>query len=267
MSIVRSVPWCESVDAKLDRAKEHLDAVAASLDEYTHRRPTFLVKTNPANDAAWVVWWIDDPHPPMSASIRIGEFLYNLRSALDNLVCALVRKEKGTAGAKCGGSGFPIHTDCDVYEREAARSLKGVPPSARSLIYGLQPFSRGNTSSIDPLNLLNLLRNRDTHRALVLGLAYRKNIQVLIHDSVSKNLIAHASLPDTVYPGSGSPIIPLAVRASELPERVDVSFGSSGNIRFREEGPWDDRPVSEVLSTCFDYVEQRVVARFTPFFS
>lgn len=267
MSIVHSVSWCESVDAKLDRAKEHLEFVKAELEAFKLRKPHVRVMTNPANDAAWVSWWTDDPNLPMSTSVRIGEFLYNLRSALDNLVCALVRKEKGTWAASCVGIAFPIHTDGEAYERDASRALKGVPASARTLIHGLQPFSRGNSASMDPLYLLNQLRNRDTHRAFVLGLAYRKDIQVLIHDSASKNFVAHAALPDTVYPATGTPTIPLPIPASQLPERLDVSFGSSGDVRFREEGPWADRPVTEVLSTCFEYVEQRVLARFIPFFS
>lgn len=266
MSIVHSIPWCESVDAKLDRAKEHLDAVHNELDAFNRRKPTFLPKTNPQTNEAYIVWWVDDPNPPLSVSVRIGEFLYNLRSALDNLVCALVRKEKGNV-ATCSGNGFPIHTDCDVYEREAIRALKGVPPPARALIHELQPYCRGNTSDKDPLNILNQLRNRDTHRALRVGLAYHKNTQVLVYDSFTKKLVAHATLAEVVYPTSGPPSIPLPITAAELPAMVDVKLGSTSGVMFREEGPWDDRTVNDVLVTCFEYVERRVVARFKPFFA
>jgi len=215
------------------------------------------------------MWWMEfaTAHPPLTISIEIGEFLYNLRSALDNLVCALVRNEKNTYAASCSGNGFPILTDCDKFDAEAPRSLKNVPPAARTLIQGLQPYSRGtDAAEVDPLNILNVLRNRDTHRALHLGLAYNRNTQFIISDSFTGRVIAHVALPETVYPAYDPQTIQLPITAKEMPAAVDVARSTSGGVRFREDGPWGDRSVQEVLLTCFDYVEQRVIARFKPFF-
>ena len=269
MSIVRSLPWLESVDAKLDRAHEHLDIINRDIESFIKgTRYKFVPKTNPQTNEAWLVWWMEEPlHPPMSISVEIGEFLYNLRSALDNLVCALVRRTKNTYGASCSGNAFLIHTNCDNFDNEAPRALKGVPPAARTLIHGLQPYSRGaQTADIDPLNILNALRNRDTHRALHLGLAYHRNTEIIVADGFTRKVLTHAVLPEIVYPANGSQTIPLTVTAAELPAMVDVKAGSSRGVRFREEGPWGDRTVNEVLVTCFEYVENRVIARFKPFF-
>jgi hypothetical protein len=48
---------------------------------------------------------------------------------------------------------------------------------------------------------------------------------------------------------------------------VDVEAGSTRGVRFREDGSWGDRSVNEVLFTCMEYVENRVIARFKPFFN
>ena len=268
MSVVRSLPWLHSVDAKLDRAHEHLDIIDREIENFIKgTRHTFVPKTNPHTNEAWIVWWMDEPsHPPLSISVEIGEFLYNLRSALDNLVCALVRNQKNDAS--CSGNGFPIHINCDTFDAEAPRSLKGVPPPSRTLIQELQPYSRGDQAAdIDPLNILNTLRNRDTHRALHLGLAYHRNTQLLLSDSFTGKILAYAALPETIYPASGPQTIALPISAADMPAMVDVKVGSTRGVRFREEGPWGERSVIEVLVACMDYVENRVIARFKPFFN
>jgi hypothetical protein len=134
MSVVRSLPWLDSVDAKLDRAHDHLDIINRDIDSFIKgAKHTFVPKANQHTNEASIVWWMNEPmHPPLPISVEIGEFLYNLRSALDNLVCALVRT--GKAHASCSGNGFPIHTNCDSFDAESPRLLRGVPPAARTLI-------------------------------------------------------------------------------------------------------------------------------------
>ena len=182
MSLVRSIPWLESVDAKLDRAHEHLGVIDEQIGDFakaTKDKSHFVIKTNPQTAKVWMVWWIDEPHhTPLSLSVRIGEFLYNLRSSLDNLVCALVRSQ--TPSSTCRGRGFPIFTDSDKYADYRASMLKGVPDRARALIDGLQPYTRGHGSvDKDPLNILNSLCNRDKHRALNLSTGYNPEFAVL----------------------------------------------------------------------------------------
>lgn len=270
MSVMRGLPWVESVDAKIDRAREHLDDIDAACQVFRravkhHRVP----KLDPNKNTTWLVWWTDfeSSQPPISLSIRIGELLYNLRSALDNLVCALVRMERGTYAASCSGNSFPIHTNRDAFDAESARVLRGVPSQARTLIQGLQPYNRGSgTADLDPLSILNVLRNRWAHRALHLGLAFHRDTQFIIIDSATKQTLAHASLPGTVFPSQEPQTVPLAIPADRFPAAVDVVTGSTGGICFRSEGPWAERAVNEVLAGCLEYAEHHVCARFRPFF-
>lgn len=265
-----SVPWCDSVDAKLDRARQHYNAIDKGINEFIDStRNRFVPKVNFETNEAWLVWWTEGPaHPDISLSILIGELLYNLRSSLDNLVCALARKRSQSWATSCDGLGFPIYIDGHKFNSAAPRLLNGIDPSARTLIQGLQPYCRGaNGADVDPLNILNVLRNRDTHRALNLAIGYHKNTRFVISDSVTKVPLVYAANPERLFVWNDVQTIPFPVPAQALPQAIDVSTTSDRGVMFREEGPWADRPVQDVLLTCLEYVEERVVSRFKPFFS
>ena len=96
MPLPDSLPWMESVDAKIARAKEHLDTLHREADAFfeTTKR-NFVLKTE--GRAAWIVYWVDDPFPPIRLGVLLGECVFNMRSALDNLVCGLIRTKDGFA--------------------------------------------------------------------------------------------------------------------------------------------------------------------------
>lgn len=82
----------ESVGAKVARAEEHLCLLKTELDTFVRAiKHHTHVKTNPANGAAWIVFYMDNNVPSIRISTIIGDYLHNLRSALDNLVCGLIR--------------------------------------------------------------------------------------------------------------------------------------------------------------------------------
>ena len=47
-------------------------------------RPYFIRKVNREETEHWMVFYDEDPIPPIELSVLIGDFLYNLRSALDS---------------------------------------------------------------------------------------------------------------------------------------------------------------------------------------
>ena len=102
----------ESVDAKIVRAKKHLSAFQVDAAKFMEEaRPTFLRKVNHERTDHWLVVHSKDPFPPIDLSTVIGDVLHNLRSALDNLICGLVRT--GNPRGSCSGQ-FPIFKDGDV---------------------------------------------------------------------------------------------------------------------------------------------------------
>ena len=102
----------------------------------------------------------DPGYVPMDFPIRVGEIAYNLRSALDHLVYALVLDNDEEPSKQ---SEFPIFNEEAAYQREAPRRLKGVLRDRSGLIEAFQPFRGGIGRH---LWMLHLICNIDKHRHL-----------------------------------------------------------------------------------------------------
>jgi hypothetical protein len=138
MSLPDSLPWMESVDAKMVRAKEHLDTLHAEARvffEITKRN--FILKSN--GREAWIVHYIEDAIPPIRLGVLLGECVFNIRSALDNLVCGI---RTADSHAPCKVTQFPICSAQEQWERNWQKYLKSVEPTAQKMIRDLQPCFR-----------------------------------------------------------------------------------------------------------------------------
>jgi len=262
MPIPDSLPWMESVDAKLSRAKEHLDTLYAEAGVFfkTTKR-NFVLKTN--GREAWIVHWIEDSFPPIRLGVLLGECVYNMRSALDNLVCGLIRTRDPLAA--CKGTQFPIRTNAKTWNNNWEKDLKGVEPAAQRIVKDLQPcFRMPSSSEDDHLNVLNLLCNSDKHRAVTLTMAYSHDLTVRVHANDGKIHVAKAARP--LYAGDVH-TLPLDLDPSTIETSTRVETSGTEVLVIREIGPWDDRPVWSVLSELHDYVRDRVVVPLKPFFA
>jgi hypothetical protein len=264
MSRPNSLPWMESTDAKIGRAREHLDVLDREIADFirgTNRH--FEIKVAEDRSAAWIVSWVEDPYPPIRLSLLIGDCLSNMRSALDNLICGLVRTQK--PGSSCSGRAFPICADEQTYQRQRASVLKGVHEAAKRVIDSLQPFTRpAGSVQIDPLNMLNVLCNRDKHRAANLTSGFSKNTRLDIHDPGAGG-IYHVSVPK-LHKGDGPDIIMMPVPSGPVGQSIRVDTKGTAVLAFNDDGPWEERPVSEVLHACMNYVEDGVIRKLKPFF-
>ncbi|MEA2998554.1 MAG: hypothetical protein QOK17_387 [Sphingomonadales bacterium] len=97
---------------------------------------------------------------PDEFSIIVGDVVHNLRSALDQLVCGLVRANRKQV---TGGNGFPIMGSRKSFEDAAVGKLKNVGAKADRFIRRLKPYKGGNAS----FWLLSELDNMDKHNAIV----------------------------------------------------------------------------------------------------
>src|SRR2546426_10622084 len=85
----------ESVEAKLRRAHHHLTDLTTSLTELgRNHKPELILKSD--SQSVWLVVYFKEPFVDLSYSAILGDFLHNLRSSLDALVHALIRKNGGT---------------------------------------------------------------------------------------------------------------------------------------------------------------------------
>jgi hypothetical protein len=96
--------------------------------------------------------------PPIRLGVLLGECVFNIRSALDNLVCGLIRTADSLA--PCKGTQFPICSSQEQWERNWQKYLKGVEPAAQKLVHGADPswllddcVSQGSDPVFKPLCL------------------------------------------------------------------------------------------------------------------
>jgi hypothetical protein len=228
----------ESVEAKMDKAKEHLDTLHAEAGiffESTKRH--FILKTD--GHAAWIVLYIEDSIPPIRFGVLLGECVFNMRSALDNLVCGLIRTKD--SHAPCKGTQFPITSNADQWEKHWQKYLKRVEPAAQKLIKNLQPcFRMSAVPDNDPLSMLNVLCNSDKHRAVTLTLAYDHDFTVKVHGNDGRVYIWKANEP--LYAGDVH-TIPIELDPATIQPSARVETSGTGVLIIRELGPWGQRPV------------------------
>jgi hypothetical protein len=260
MPLPNSLPWMESVDAKMIRAHENIFELAREINEwFASITINIYLKNAPHLPNPWMVAVASDYVPPVRLSVLLGECIHNMRSAVDNLVCGLVRTTKPRS--KCSGLAFPMLKDANEWDRKTDQKVKGVPDAAIATIKQLQPQPGSVHSS--PLTILNKLSNLDKHCGCNFSLAYARDTVFRLH--VGQGRILEIRPGKQLYLGDAHDfVLPIDKRLVAAGTRVQ----SSGTLvlTLQEEGPWGDAPVMEVLQYCFDYVERSVIGPLTHFF-
>ncbi len=154
-----TVETFEGINAKIERARVELLSLESDITAVcAHRRRQIIFEHSQPGP------FVLDDHPrlPIDYSIRVGQIVYSLRSALDHLVWQLVLIN----GKKPGNRNeFPIFDSEEKYQKESKNKLKGVSANRCELIRSIQPFSHcGKTG--DHLWMLHSMCNIDKHRHL-----------------------------------------------------------------------------------------------------
>jgi hypothetical protein len=154
------------VRLKLERANEHLNALATEIEVYLKANPShFVPDPNPTVDTSGITWVSGKFRglPPRIPMI-LGDFLSNCRSSLDYLIGELVRSENCDSFAS---NAFPICLNSDSFNNEVGRNrLKGIPIKAHALIESLQPYRTGNDPSNTALWIMHKPNNINKHQRL-----------------------------------------------------------------------------------------------------
>jgi hypothetical protein len=160
---------------KIQRAEKHMvdinqEAVRyAESHPYTCERIYFL----DSEHTIWGRFHITKQPDPMIA-VMLGDFIHNLRSALDWVIVACSpRKHRYDVSfpilledvlAKDANGNFVFS---DKERKNVETCLRGLCPDARTLVVGLQPYHMGTNSHRAILGLISRLENADKHRALI----------------------------------------------------------------------------------------------------
>lgn len=143
--------------AKIERTKTQIEEFHVAVRKFLDATPYKIVSTiyPDADEEVWS-FRLTQKLPP-DLSVRCGEILHNLRTALEQtLIEVIVTRDNGVQT----GIAFPIGKDEEKFRDALRKQEKRLPPDAVPLIEALKPYKGGN-------NLLWLLHNTnrdDKHR-------------------------------------------------------------------------------------------------------
>jgi hypothetical protein len=230
---------------KTARAKEHLDSLKAQLVLFRDSKPhRFSTERDIDNQRYHIHLKVADV--PDSFPLIVGDFLYCLRSSLDQLVWALAKLTKPYPR----GTQFPI---LDVPDEKKFREwTRGVPTDAKRVIKSLQPYHGGqNSVKSHLLWRLNKLGNIDKHRRL----AVRGDVSEAFFPD-----LPHESWHLVEVDNAGTVSAPLHLESKmklHPSAFYDMIFGDSfEGIECDIEG----------LNAMYEFVANSVIPRFSRFF-
>lgn len=163
-----------SYDLKLDRAEKHLVEIEDLVSGYEGSHP-YAVSTSIEGQQQRETHRLRFTDQPSSKlSLVVGDFVYNLRSALDHIRSALVPKNRERKGY------FPIYfpgvweepVEGENVDRTKARArwrtdTKGVHPDALTILKRVQRHAALDEKKSPPaLTLLNRIAIKDRHTKL-----------------------------------------------------------------------------------------------------
>lgn len=160
---------------KLRRARQHLKSVNAAIQKFIEvelRSKSDRVELQSAENWQWLVWG-EVPEADPQIAVMLGDFVHQVRSALDHSIWALVTaNDKSARGSH---THFPIKETPnqwrkDIDERPPDRGpapTSGLSADALELVRNYQPFRVGKKPGPnDALWKLHRISNEDKHRAL-----------------------------------------------------------------------------------------------------
>lgn len=238
----------EHLTMKIGRAYKHVMEFDSLV--VAHCRRTDLFTATGREENGRLIVRVEFAKQDGDIALSLGDFVYNLRSGLDQLAWQLCLAGGGNPGRD---SMFPIYERDDAKSEELfLKRVKGMHPDAVAIIRQLQPYKRGADFRKHPLWQLNELGNIDKHR-----------------------LPAGRSTDTSFY------IEPLGFRKTDFDNGMELSWPLSAKDKVKMEGktptltfgepidaPSSRHPLEltrEDIAEIYRYVREDVAPQFTRF--
>ena len=241
---------------KMQRAKEHLDALEIAIREFerpTNKAKAYRVDGYDDLEHGEYVLKLETDEPALRLGITAGEFISCLRSSLDWLAWQLATISCSEDGRPSDKVSFPIWGEYSPRaESEIARCTIGIPAEAIAIMQELQPYHHRNAYRDTYLWRLHTLWNIDKHRHLV-GNTMTINLFVTAPTAIPYMTRATDK--------GGEVRFPLAAKGkvSLDPTRCNAS------LRFGDEQEGVLLEYRELVDI-YEFVSDKVVPRFKRFF-
>lgn len=233
-----SAPEFDSAYAKLDRAREHQTALAEIWNEYLELSPFdfSLIDDGPKR---WVLRATQSEPLPERMSVIFGEWLFNLRSALDSLIWATaVHMSRSDPPPKESALQYPIYDTEEQWTRNLYR-LKPLADHQRDMLYAMQPF---NTEIPDAnfLGWINRLARIDRHRRMTIATARVAELNPVVE--ASRNDPPALEWGELQFQDGYCDLIRLTVQHGDGPiPKVNPRAGIDPEIAEWGDSPWWSR--------------------------
>jgi hypothetical protein len=189
-------PEVDAVGARLDRCVDHFEAFRVTWDEHLSTRP-HEVHIEVDDLGCGRIVFTRHREPPAELSLILGEFLYELRAALDNALYAVAIIDSGQdPPPNASALEWPICADEQSWERHRRHRLNGLSTELQDALHAIQPFQAEHTSW-NCLRILNDMARTDRHRAVHFVTSFASNGRIK-HD---RNLVRDVE----VFPGPVAP--------------------------------------------------------------
>lgn len=242
----------DGIQAKLNRAKEHLDAIGAEGEAFLKSQPYSVVGQFEAERHEWVQRFKVREDPPLRLGVLVGDFVHNLRSALDHLVYALTELDGGTPDR---WTQFPISKTENDFNSVVSRQIPALSAEHRAKIERAQPYHAADGYELHPLYCIWELSNADKHRVVQptyahLGDGQTKPLKKLDPGPSPVKRIIGAPAGTRVQDGTALMVLELWP-TEEPPLKVDMGGHIHIDIAFGERAiSWEGMPkLAEAVKT------------------
>ncbi len=260
-----NAPWW----LRLDWADRCFDDLKASVEAFGKRHPCEVLSNRDLETGDYVFRLKVHEEPPLDWGFLIGDFINNVRCAVDNLVWEIARRN---ADPPPDRTQFLACFDHATFEKRR-HSLAGLPDAAFYTIKMVQPYQdryaywgqwRQVNPAESPAYILERLWNWDKHRAshpafFALG---RETVWFNLHTVPEEASIEPHSF--NVEPLHDNDEI---ARARVIPNdaRVDLDANFTIEIGFGERSPIPGAPVMQTLIELRRFVREEVFPLLVPF--
>jgi hypothetical protein len=195
------VPALDDIRLKVDRAKQHLDALSKEISQVVTEHQTYVTGRHNAVDDSYTAILHDVPPVSREWGLVLGECVHNARGALDHLVAALVTTAGGTVNNR---HQFPICRQPKEWQRQVTPKrgygmLDFIEPAHVAIIESVQPYQVD--TGFPSLLTLQRFSNADNHR-----LIHGAVIRTVAKPALTGQLAIPLRITEVIYANPGTPV-------------------------------------------------------------
>ena len=248
---------------KLERADNHLHTLENMIQGFIDSESREIVPDLDPESGYYIfrVKWHNSP--PVECGVVLGDLLFNLRSALDQIVFALSAQAGPIPNERLPA--FPIHVTPGDFKKNGLKRIRLVERNASAFIERVQPYHAANPAQ-HSLAVLDHLHERDKHRLLhVVSMALIRR-HLIFKGIAAQRYWDASSVRWAIGPFiNGAEVVRIRPRKPIPKPETYVDFDVASDVCFdNTAGPLPEPRVVRAIWHIRDYV-RGVVARLEPF--